>query len=147
MKNWLFKIFFPLEAEALQFAQARVVEIRNELAARRAEMSKELEEQRALRNVAWPRPAARIPRPQILAAFSAPIDQGLGAAFQQEIDDYLQEILDQVSQPPSGSMPESMRTHLAGGVEHVRLLQKHLLDLHAEASRKDAELEEKEEAQ
>lgn len=98
---------------------------------------------RTQRNVAWPRPAKRIPRAQILAAFSAPIDTGAGAALHQELDDYLQDLLDQVSQPPSPTMPESTRLHLAGGIEHVRLLQKHLLDLHAEASRKDAELEEK----
>ncbi len=155
MKNWIKETLFGAEIERLKKHRARDEEHYDRLLGKHLTKISQLEAEltalssqhsalRAQRAVAWPKPAKRIPRPQILAAFAAPIDTGAGAALHQEIDDYLQDLLDQVSQPPSASMPETTRLHLAGGIEHVRLLQKHLLDLHAEASRKDAELEEKE---
>jgi hypothetical protein len=161
MTNWIIKHLFPATQAALDKANERINELHREIGRHASECdrlrrerdrdeviaaiaNKALDEQKRRRNVAWPKPAKRIPRPVLLAAFAEPVDQGLPAALHQEIDDYLQDLLDQVSQPPSATMPETMRTHLAGGVEHVRLLQKHLLDLHDEASRKDAELEEKE---
>lgn len=126
-----------------RLARATDLEAHLYIERRRAEMYREsLEALEAKRALTWTRPAERIPRPKVLAEFAAPLDAGLQAALHQELDDYLKELLDQVSQAPSGALTPELRLHLAGGIEHLRLFQRQLLDLHAEASRKDAELAE-----
>jgi hypothetical protein len=104
------------------------------------------------RNVSWPKPAVRMPEKLVLAEFNVPIDQGYPAAVFQELDDKIQELLDLVTQPPHGTytqkdgttvpaFTEADRLHLAGGVEHLRLFQKQLLDLSAKANTTDADLD------
>lgn len=106
---------------------------------------------KAARNVSWTKPAVRMPAALVLAEFNVPLDQGIGMALHQELDDRLQELLDLVSQPPHGAytqkdgstvpaFTEADRLHLAGGIEHLRLFQKQLLDLSARASTEDADL-------
>lgn len=94
-----------------------------------------------IRNVSWPRPATRIPEHVVLKEFNVPLDQGLMAALHQELDDQIQELLDVVSQPPSATLTAEHRLHLAGGIEHLRLFQKSLLDRSAAANTADEELE------
>lgn len=100
--------------------------------------------QRSFRNVAWPKPAVRMPAHAVLKEFNVPLDKGLPAALHQELDDSIADLLDVVSQPPSATLNEDQRLHIAGGVEHLRLFQKHLLDLAARASTGDPDLEEDE---
>ena len=100
------------------------------------------------RNVTWLKPPRR-PREDVVEAFAEPLDEGLQAAVHQELDDYLQELLDQVSQAPGfatgqkgeliPTMTPEQRLHLAGGIEHLRLFQKQLLDLHEQANRREPE--------
>jgi hypothetical protein len=143
MKNWILKTFFRKlwcdienSLQAWKVAYAGREQAEKELST----LNSQLSTLRAKRAVSWPKPAKRIPPEQVRAAFAEPLDVGLQAALHQEIDDYLQDLLDQVSQPPSSALTEQHRLHLAGGIEHVRILQKILLDLHAEAGRQDAEL-------
>ncbi len=139
-------------------AAALAQRARNEM--ERAESIEQLcKELRAQRNISWPKPAVRMPEKLVLAEFNVPIDQGYPAAVLQELDDKIQELLDLVTQPPHGefhkkdgstvpAFTEADRLHLAGGVEHLRLFQKQMLDLSARANTVDADLEtdEKQEA-
>lgn len=115
-------------AERLELERRRVAGLWNEAEEKAA----------ARRNVAWPKPAKRMPKAQIAAAFNVPIDEPLFTAIMQEIDDQLQDLLDVVSQPPSPQLTEQGRLHLAGGIEHLRLLQKRILDHREDAQRKAA---------
>jgi hypothetical protein len=104
--------------------------------------------QQPKRNVGWPK-SPRLPKEDVREAFAEPLDEGLQAAIHQELDDYLQELLDQVSQPPGyatgqkgeliPTMTAEQRLHLAGGIEHLRLFQKQLIDLNAEANRRETD--------
>lgn len=121
----------------------KAVRAANENAAECQALTAELARARAAlgaRVVVWSRPAKRLGRVDILEAFAEPIDAGLQAAVHQELDDYLQGLLDQVSQAPSASLTADTRLHLAGGIEHLRLFQHQLLELHRKAEREDAEI-------
>lgn len=140
MKNWIIKRIAPellWRTEVLQEKCEEIAKLESEISGLKSQLSG----LRALRNISWPKPAQRMPRPAVVAAFAEPLDRGLPMALHQELDDYLQDLLDQVSQAPSGAMTEATRLHLAGGIEHLRLFQKQLLDLHAESGREDADLE------
>lgn len=139
--NWIKEIFGLQQTLA---ERDMYKEENDSLRAERSALRAEQAALRALRNISWPKPAQRMPRPAVVAAFAEPLDRGLPMALHQELDDYLQDLLDQVSQAPSGAMTEATRLHLAGGIEHLRLFQKQLLDLHAESGREDADLEGKE---
>lgn len=95
----------------------------------------------AARNVAWPKPAKRVPPHEVKRAFAVDNDAPLWLAFNQELDDYLQDQVDQMTLPPAPGFTEESRLHLAGGVEHLRLFQKRLIDLHAAAHKVDGDLE------
>ena len=86
---------------------------------------------KAKRNVSWPKPARRLTMQQVAAAFNVPLDSGLMAALHQELNDQIEELADRVSQAPSATLTEQTRLHLAGGLEHLRILQKELLDITA----------------
>lgn len=87
------------------------------------------------RNVSWPKPERRMTDAQLRDAFNVPVDEPLFQAVMQKIDGAIQEALDVVSQPPSATLTEQHRLHLAGGIEHLRLLQKDLLDVRDAAER------------
>lgn len=123
--------------------------LEHEIAAEQKECDRLRIEQRiakSLRNVAWPKPAGRMPAHTVLKEFNVPIEKGFPAALHQELDDAIAELLDVVSQPPSANLNEQQRLHVAGGIEHLRSFQKHLLDLAAKANQGDPELEEDEKA-
>lgn len=159
MKNWILKHLFPHAATALareSAAQWRAKKAEEEvsfLSAQTKSLTKDCQRlaaenqvQRQRRNVGWTRPATRIPRAKVLQEFNVPLDRGFAAALHQELDDAIQEVLDVVSQPPSSTLTEQHRLHLAGGIEHLRSFQKQLLDLAAKASTGDPELEDDEKA-
>jgi hypothetical protein len=93
------------------------------------------------RSIAWAKPARRVAANDVRRAFAVAAEAPLWVALHQELDDYLQDQLDQVSLPPAASMTEEQRLHLAGGIEHLRLFQKRMLQLHAAAHKEDADLE------
>ena len=101
----------------------------------------ELERLRSARNVVWAKPARRLQSADVRRAFAVAADAPLWLALNQELDDYLQDQLDQLSLPPGPAMNDATRQHLAGGVEHLRLFHKRLLELHSAAQKLDADLE------
>jgi hypothetical protein len=102
--------------------------------------------QKALRNVAWPKPANRLAPSTVRVAFDVGQDDPFWQALHQELDDAITEALDEVSKPPSATLTSEQRLHIAGGVEFLRLFQKQLLDLRHLANHADAELEDEKEA-
>lgn len=142
------RLFGPSKAELQSIAQERAdwadrqgkrARDAEQLAERFRKMFEELE---AERNVSWPKPATRLSPKQVMAEFDLPIEKGILAALFQEFDDELQELFDRVSQPPSATLTAETRLHVAGGIEHLRLFQKHLLDLCTRASTSDPDLQE-----
>lgn len=105
------------------------------------DMRRAFDELRAARNVAWIRPAKRMPDHEVKRAFAVASEAPLWVAFNQEIDDWLQGLFDEVSKPPSATLSEAQRLHMAGGIEEIRELQKKLLELHATAHKGDADLD------
>jgi hypothetical protein len=108
---------------------------------RHTQLAEELAALRAARNVAWPRPAKRLAGGEVRRAFAVAAEAPLWMALNQELDDYLQDVLDQVSLPPGATMNAEARNHLAGGIEHLRLFHKRLLELHAAAQKLDTDIE------
>lgn len=103
---------------------------------------KELEVERA---VAWPKPARRLNERQVLGNFNVPMDHPLWTALHQELDDAISDLCDQVSSAPSRAtgreFDEANRLHVAGGIEHLRLFQRRILDLQHRANHADPEAE------
>lgn len=128
-----------LDAKQRMFDEA--VKQRDDARMRNVEITREWSALSVRRNVAWVKPAKRMPASEVKRAFAVAADAPLWLALNQEVDDYLQDQLDQVSLPPASTMSEEMRLHLAGGVEHVRLFHKRLLELHAAAQKIDADLD------
>lgn len=93
------------------------------------------------RNVSWSKPARRISASDVKRAFAVPMEAPLWTALHQEIDDFLQELINDVSLPPTPVFTEHNRLHLAGGIEQVRELQKRLLDRQAHANKADEDIE------
>lgn len=151
MKNWIIKTFFPTIEKKLSTlnVQLSTLKEQNEILEGNCQANEQMiEQQRRLvikiqkqRNVSWPKPAVRMPAAAVLAEFNVPLDQGLPLALHQELDDQIQELLDLVSQPPGPTLTADQRLHLAGGIEHLRLFQKQLLDLSHRASTTDEGLE------
>lgn len=146
--GYLRRLFGPSKAELQGIAQERAdwadrqgkrARAAEELAERFQKLFEALE---AERNVSWPKPAARLSPKQVMAEFDLPIDTGILAALFQKFDEELQELLDRVSQPPSATLTAETRLHIAGGIEHLRLFQKDLLDLCNRASTSDPDLQE-----
>jgi hypothetical protein len=144
MKDWILRTFFPQfwrEREQLVGGLHNTKDELNRMTEKALQASLDRDELARRRNVAWPRPATRIPANVILKEFNVPLDQGLMAALHQELDDQIQDLLDVVSQPPSATLTAEHRLHLAGGIEHLRLFQKSLLDRSAAASTADPDLD------
>lgn len=132
----------------------QAVAVANDYAARVAALEAHVQEVARPRKVGWPR-GPRLERDEILGAMAEPLNSGVQAAVHQELDNYLQELLDQVSQPPgygTGSkgelvptMTPEQRLHLAGGIEHLRLFQRQLIDLNAAAQKNENDTEREDE--
>lgn len=92
----------------------------------------------AQRNVAWPKPEKRLSAQQVLGNVNVPMDHPLWTAVHQELDDAISDLCDRVGQPPP-ELGHEARIHVAGGIEHLRLFQKRLLDLNRQAGQADPE--------
>lgn len=129
-----------LHWRALQQRDAYLLQ-RDRLDAESTATKAQLEALRSSRNVAVRIHDKRMPSNEVKRAFAVADDAPLWIALNQEIDDYLLDVMDQVSLPPGQTMTEEIRTHVAGGVEYVRGLQKRILELHAAAQKVDVDIE------
>ena len=93
------------------------------------------------RNVTWTRPAKWMPANEVKRAFAVAADAPLWLALKQQVEVYVEDLADQVSQAPSTSLTAEARLHVAGGMEHLRLFYKQLLELHQAAQTIDADIE------
>lgn len=92
-------------------------------------LQKLVEKEAAKRNVAWPKPATRMKDKEVVAALTVAMDDPQWRAVHQLLDDYVGDVLDELTQDPSATLTSERRLHLAGGAEYLRRFQKLLLDV------------------